>query len=69
MFEGNIGWLKIAEEDLWIHSTAPRNEHSKMDFGNMNSEKKFKFENRDFFPEQIWSCDRREGRLGPEPAK
>jgi len=40
-----------------MHSTVQRYEHSEMEFGKKNPEKSS--ENRDFFPEQIWSIDRR----------
>jgi len=40
-----------------LHSTAKWNERSKTEFENKNSEENF--QNRDFFPGQIWSCDRR----------
>jgi len=48
-----------------VHSTAPWKEHSKTEFGKRNSEKSS--ENRDFFPEQIWSCDRRYFRSLAKP--
>jgi len=32
---------KLKGGDSWIHSTAQRKEHSKMEFGEKNSEKKF----------------------------
>ena len=52
MFVSNISWIKIAEGELRIYSTAPRNENLETRVARNSSE------NRDLIPEKIWSCDR-----------
>jgi len=58
-------YIYIYLGDLWINSTAPRNEHSKTDFPRFEISKIWNFPGKvrrmkTFFPGQIWSCYRRD---------